>query len=84
MAVSDVDIKLIDSGMRALLRSGGVQSDVTRRAANVAAAAGSGYQARSTPRRTRARAEAVAATYEARRAEAKSSRLVAALSSARR
>lgn len=84
MAVTGVDIKLSDAGMRALLRSGGVQGDVTRRAQNVAAAAGTGYEARSTPRRTRARAEAVTATYAARRAEAKTSRLLAALSAARR
>jgi len=78
------DIKLNSAGIRALLKSGGVQGDLNRRAAAVASAAGPGYESRATPRSTRGRAEAVASTYASRRAEAKHSALIAALSAARR
>jgi len=82
--VADADIKLNSAGMREMLKMPGIVADVRRRAEAVARAAGDGFEARTTPRRNRARAEAVASSFDARRRQSKSSTLLAALSAARR
>ena len=65
-----VKVKLNSAGMRALLRDRRVQQDLDERAERIAAAAGDGVVARSSPTAQRARAVAITATPKAMRAEA--------------
>jgi hypothetical protein len=65
-----VDVKLNRKGMRDLLQSAEVRSDLAARAARIAAAAGDGMESDSSVGSNRARASVWTGTYEARRAEA--------------
>lgn len=78
-----VKIVLNHQGMRAMLRSAGVQAELKRRADRVAARAGAGMLADSSVGKNRARASVTTATFEAQRAEATSRALTRAVDAAR-
>jgi hypothetical protein len=78
-----VKIKLVSSGMAALLKSPEVLADLQRRAEAIAGAAGPGMEASSTVGRRRALAMVRTATPEAIRAEATSRALTSAIDAGR-
>lgn len=80
----DVDIRLTRNGPRALRRSGGVAADLVRRASNVAAAAGAGFETSSRDGTNRARASVVTANADAMRAQATNRTLTRAIDAGRR
>lgn len=82
--MASVEIKLNSAGMRELLRSAGMVSEMGRRAAAVAAQAGTGYRSASEAQKNRARGAAFTAGFKAARHEAKTHALIGALSAARR
>ena len=83
MARSDFKLKLTRTGPRQVRTSAGVAADGYRRAQRIAAAAGPGMQASSTPGRNRARASVVTVTVEAMRAEARYRRLTSSIDAGR-
>lgn len=76
------DFKLNRKGVRALLRSDGVRDDMHRRARNVAATAGEGFEADSFVGRNRARGDVFTETFDAMRAEAEDLALTRAIGAA--
>lgn len=64
-------IKLNSAEVRRVLRSPEVLADLMKRGGRVASAAGSGFEAKPSVGRNRARVSVVATTSAARRAEAK-------------
>lgn len=76
-------IELNRAGIRQLLTSREMQADLDRRAGNIAAAAGPGMRADSEPTATRARAEVVTETWEAKAAEARDRSLTRAIDAGR-
>lgn len=82
--MSDVRVKLNIGGVRKLLRSNEVQSDLARRATRAAAAAGPDYEAIVKPHRYTARAFVQTKdTDDARRREAEDKNLTRALDAMR-
>lgn len=77
-------VKLDPRGMRELLRSDDVRRDLERRAAAIAASAGSGISYSSTRGRNRALAMVWTDTPEAMAAEATTRKLTRAVDAARR
>lgn len=83
MAGGLVRIEMNDAGVRAVLSSGGVMADLKARADRIAAKAGDGMVSSVQQGRTRARASVITGTTEARRAEATSRALTAAVDAGR-
>lgn len=71
-----------DRAIQGLLKSPEVQADLDRRARNIAAAAGEGYEVLRSPGR-RARAVVITGTWAAKRAEAKRGNLRRAIDAGR-
>lgn len=81
--MGDVKIELNSDGVRALLRSPGVQADLDARARRISAAAGPGMLPTVEAGKTRARASVITASDEARRAEATGRALTRAVDAGR-
>lgn len=81
--MAEIRIELDHAGLRQLLRSQEVRSDLRRRSDAVAARAGNGVRARVYQGRDRVRAQVWTATQEARKAEAERRTLLTALDAAR-
>lgn len=79
----DIRIELNHNGIRELLRSRAVLRDLTRRAHNIAAAAGPGHEVDSEVGPRRARADVRTATFEAMEAEATNRNLTRAIDAGR-
>lgn len=79
----NIRVRLNRSGIRAMLRSEGVQADLLRRAENVARAAGPGHEASVIPGKNRARASVITVTREAKEAEATRRNLSTSVDAAR-
>lgn len=78
-----IDVKLDHGGMRRLLQSSEVRSELERRARAVAQAAGPGFAVSATSGRRRALAMVYAATPQARAREARDRVLTRAIDAAR-
>lgn len=78
-----VRIELNRRGVKELLRSAEIQTDLDRRAEQIAAAAGPGHEVQARPSRTRARSVVRTATTEARLAEATDRSLTRAIDAGR-
>ena len=76
--------ELNSKGIRQMLRSEEVRADMERRARNIAAAAGEGFEADAYVGRNRARGDVFTATVEAMRAEAEDMALTRAIDAGRR
>lgn len=83
MAKTTVKIELNSAAVRSILTSGEVQADLAARAQRIAAAAGPGMEASSSVGANRARASVIAATFEARHAEATRRALTSAIDAGR-
>lgn len=81
--MANVRIEVNHRGVRQLLRSTEVRTDLERRARNIAASAGPGFEVDAQVGTERARASVRTATSEAREAEATSRALTRALDAGR-
>jgi hypothetical protein len=81
--VAEVKIKLNSPGVRQLLQSAEIMADLVRRGEAIAAAAGEGFEVRTSTSPTRARVTVRTATFAARRAEAVGRALTRALDAGR-
>jgi hypothetical protein len=81
--MASIRVKLNKQGVRQLLTSAAAQADLDRRARRIAAAAGPGFEAESTPSPARAHATVVTGTTEARIAEATDRALTRAIDAGR-
>ena len=77
------NIKWKIAGFQELRRAPGVEADIRARAGRVAATAGAGFEANVSSGRSRVRASVVTATDKAKRANAKSNRLLNSLDAGR-
>lgn len=85
VTVKGVTVDITDPGARKFLNSTGMRALLTKEARRLAQAAGPGFVATEADTgQTRARAAVIAATYAARRAEARDRTLSRALGSLRR
>lgn len=81
--MANTRIVLNSAGVRALLKSGAIQSDLAARAHAIASAAGEGFEASSVVGATRARASVITATPAAMVAEARHRALTRAIDAGR-
>lgn len=81
--MANVRVKLNSAGVRELLRSSGVQTDLQRRARAIAAAAGDGFEVDTQVGSVRARASVRSATLDAHVAEATDRALTRAIDAGR-
>lgn len=81
--MAKVRVEINRKAVRDLLRSPEVQSDLERRAQRIASAAGPGHRVATGVGRNRARTAVIAASYEARRREARDRNLTRSLDAGR-
>jgi hypothetical protein len=78
-----IEVKLNSAGVKALLKSPGIQADLRRRGNAIASAAGPGHRVDSEVGRNRARVEVVTETFEAMQREARDRNLTRAVDAGR-